>query len=135
MSIGHTIASGLASGVAMSATAALVGRLPPKRAGVAAPPSGPDPVADAVKNLGAIQAYMAAVVTPAGATAEQLQAAQQAVQALASDLIQVQRGQQGQQLPAGTWVKGGAAVAGAAGALAVGGVAGWLLRGRKEGSR
>ncbi len=139
--IGHSIASGLASGVAMSATSAITSRLPPvKRSvprvtGVAAPPSGIDPVADAIDSLAAIQAYMAAVVTPQGATADQLAAAQSAVSNLARDLIEIQAQRSrpaSPQVPPGVWVSGTAATAAAAGALALGGVAGWLLRGKKE---
>lgn len=136
MSIGQSIASGLASGVAISATSALTSRLPPvgaKKVGAAAP-AGFDPTADAIKQLGAIQAYMQAVVTPAGASADQLQAAQSAVGALAQDLIQIQAQQQNppQQLPPGAYVSGKAALISTAGALAVGGIAGYFLGGRKK---
>jgi hypothetical protein len=95
-----------------------------------------DPVADAIDNVAAIQTYMDAVVTPQGATADQLAAAQLALSNLARDLIQIQAQQQQQSkpspsIPPGVWISGTAATVAAAGSLALGGIAGWLLRGKQ----
>jgi len=93
-----------------------------------------DPVADAVGQLSALNAYFAVVMAGGNPTASQLAAAQSALGAIGADLRAIQAKP---QPPAGTgvWVSGPAAVGVAAGSALVGGVVGWFARGNKAGSK
>lgn len=95
---------------------------------------GLDPVADAVTQLSAINAYFAVVSAGGNPTASQLAAAQSALGALGADLraMQTQHGPPtGNQL----WVSGPATVGVAGVSALVGGVVGWFARGSKGAKR
>lgn len=89
-----------------------------------------DPVADAVNQMAAIQAYFAVVAAGGNPTASQFAAAQTALGALGADL----RLMQSQPAPppgSQVWVSGPAAVGVAGVSALVGGVVGWFARGQE----
>ena len=92
-----------------------------------------DPVADAVTQLSAINAYFAVVAAGGNPTASQLAAAQSALGALGADLRALQT-QPGPPPGNQVWVSGPATVGVAGVSALVGGVVGWFA-GRSKGAK